>query len=209
MTDEIFRENGVVLQYQGDGILACWNVPVTEPNHVDRACRAALSMTARLSSMSGGWRCGVGLHTGEVVAGAIGSEQVFSYSVMGSVVNQASRVEGITKAVETPVLVTREVAEKVSCEVAVPMRVGRFRPLGMAVALDLYDLSLPPANDKRMECFGKGLDAFEKGEWEAAFDALGELGTRDRAARYLMLLAENYRRHPPREWTGIIELLEK
>jgi len=209
MTDEIFKENGVVLQYQGDGILACWNVPVAEPNHVDRACRAALNMVSRLTGMPGGWRCGVGLHTGEVVAGAIGSEQVFSYSVMGTVVNQASRVEGITKAVETPILVTREVAEKASREVAIPMRVGRFQPAGMTVALDLFDLSPPPADAERIATFTKGLEAFERGEWESAFELLGPIGLKHRPARYLMSLAENFRRRPPREWRGIIELSEK
>jgi len=209
MTEEIFKENGVVLQYQGDGILACWNVPVAEANHVDRACRAALNMVTRLSAMSGGWRCGVGLHTGEVVAGAIGSEQVFSYSVMGTVVNQASRVEGITKAVETPILVTREVADKVSPDHAIPMRVGRFQPVGMTVALDLYDLMPPPADRERIAVFTQGLHAFERGEWESAFELLGPIGLKHRPARYLMSLAENYRRRPPRDWKGVIELSEK
>lgn len=209
MTDRIFAEGGVVLSYMGDGILACWNVPITEPRHVDRACHAALAMSDALRQIPGDWRCGIGLHTGEVVAGTIGSDQMFSYGVMGAVVNQASRVEGITKVVEVPVLVTREVAERVSAEVAVATRIGRYQPAGMDSALDLYELRPPPAVPERQDIFGRGLDALEQGAWERAYELLDRLGPGDRPARYLMALAEQFRRRPPRNWAGIIELIEK
>src|SRR5581483_11406327 len=100
MTEEIFKENGVVLQFLGDGILACWNLPFPDPEHVNRACRAALAMVAALERVAPSWRCGIGIHTGQVVAGSMGAKQLFSYTVMGPVVNQASRLEGITKIVE-------------------------------------------------------------------------------------------------------------
>ncbi len=209
MTRWVFEEQGVVLQYQGDGMLACWNVPIADPKHIDRACRAALKMCATLKELRGDWKCGIGLHTGEVVAGSIGSEQMFSYSVMGSVVNQASRVEGITKAVESPILVTREIADGVSPAVAVPLRIGKFRPVGMATALDLFELQPPQGDAKRMESFGKGLEALEAGDWEKAYEILDVLPAADRPARFLKSLAEAYRRHPPRDWKGVVELTEK
>lgn len=209
MTEEIFREKGVVLQYMGDGILACWNVPFPDPQHVDCACRAALRMSARLGEVTDGWRCGIGLHTGEVVGGAIGSDQMFFFGLMGAVVNQASRIEGITKAIEAPILVTREVAEKVSPEAAAAQRVGRFQPAGMRVSLDLYELSPPPKDKKRAEIFNRGLEAFEKGEWEEAYEILDELPSKDLPARYLKSLAESYRRRPPKGWQGVIELADK
>lgn len=209
MTDRIFAESGVVLMYMGDGILACWNVPIADDKHVDRACRAALAMTAALRQIPGDWRCGVGIHTGEVVAGAIGSDRMFSYGVMGPVVNQASRIEGLTKIVEVPVLVTREVAERVSRDVAVAMRIGRYQPVGMETALDLFELTAPPAIPERLEVFARGLEAFEQGAWDKAYELLDRLGPADRPARYLMALAEQYRRRPPRSWSGVIELSEK
>lgn len=209
MTEEIFKENGVVLQYMGDGILACWNVPLEDAAHVDRACRAALAMAARLGGVTGGWRCGIGIHTGEVVAGAIGSEQLFSYGLLGAVVNQASRIEGITKGVETPILVSREVAEKVSPQAASTVRVGRFQPAGMTAALDLFELAAPGGDPARAETLAKGLAAFEAGEWEKAYEILDALPSSDRPARYLKSLAEQNRRHPPKDWRGVIELSEK
>lgn len=209
MTEEIFRENGVVLQYLGDGIMACWNVPLADPEHVNRACRAAMRMADRLSGTGLGWRCGIGLHTGEVVAGSLGSDQVFSYGVMGAVVNQTSRVEGITKTVETPILVTREVARKVTCDVAVMRRVGRFQPAGMTVALELFEPLPPNASEERMTVFAEGLGSFEKGEFEDAYKVLDRLPPEDMPARYIKSLAESYRRRPPRDFKGIIELSEK
>lgn len=209
MTEEIFRENGVVLQYQGDGILACWNVPIPDDRHLDRAARAAVAMSRRLREVCPNWRCGIGLHTGEVVAGAIGSEQLFAYSVLGAVVNQASRIEGITKFVETPILASREVAAKVSPSAAAVVRLGRFRPAGMEEALDLFELAPPPGDLARALQLGRGLEAFEAGDWEKAYELLDELPPKDLPARFLKSLAEQHRRRPPKGWKGVIELNEK
>src|ERR1700733_3418255 len=141
MSEEIFKESGVVLQFMGDGILACWNLPFPDQDHINRACKAALAMVAALERIGPAWRCGIGIHTGEVVAGSMGAKQLFSYTVMGPVVNQASRVEGITKTVEVPILVTKEVAEKISDQTAVVRRIGCFRPAGMDVELDLFEIN--------------------------------------------------------------------
>jgi adenylate cyclase len=208
MTEEIQHENGVVLQYLGDGIMACWNVPMEDPRHVDRACRAALAMVTRLSETTDGWRCGIGLHTGEIVAGSMGSEQMFAYGIMGAVVNQSSRIEGITKTVEIPILVSEEVAKQLSPSAGSTLRIGRFQPAGMNTALDLYELSAPPGDAKRKELYTAGLAAFEAGDWEKSYEILNAIDDH-RPARYLKSLAEYYRRHPPKDWKGIIELTEK
>ena len=224
MTEEIFEEEGVVLQYTGDGIMACWNAPMAHADHVDRACRAALNMARRMAETlhkplegeSGVWRCGIGIHTGEVVAGAIGSEQVFSYGIIGAVVNQASRVEGITKQLDAPVLITREVAAKLSAGAGIAQRLGRFQPAGMKTPVDLYELLPPPRSDKerealqwRQEILDSGLAAFEKGGFEAAYRLFHQLPVEDAPAQRLLFLAAEYRKKPPRDWQGIVELAQK
>lgn len=209
LTGRVLAENGVVIQYQGDAILACWNLPVADPAHADRACRAALDMAETVAGLGGDWKCGIGLHTGEVVAGSVGSEQVWSYSVMGPVVNLASRIEGITKELEVPILVSGEVAAKVSPATASAVRVGRFRPVGMTAPIDLYELSRPPADPGRASALAEGLKALEAGQWEAAYQALDKLSSQDKVGRYLKSLSEHYRRHPPANWTGVIELAQK
>ncbi len=209
MTEEIFKENGVVLQFMGDGILACWNLPFPDKEHINRACKAAMAMVAALERIAPTWRCGIGIHTGEVVAGSMGAKQLFSYTVMGPVVNQASRLEGITKTVEVPILVTKEVAEKISPETAVVRRIGCFRPAGMNVELDLFEIHNQPANTDKDKLFTTGLKHFEKGEWEEAYEILDHLHPSDRPARYIKTLAEMFRRRPPKDWRGVIELSEK
>jgi adenylate cyclase len=206
MTEEIFSENGVVIQYMGDGILACWNVPYEDPQAEDHACRAALKMVARLRETAPQWHCGIGIHTGDIVAGSLGSEQVFSYNVMGTVVNQASRVEGITKVVEAPILVTSEVAKRLLPGTATSRRVGKFQPVGMETALELFQLSPAGAEDPLAGNMEMGLQAFERGEWEKAYNQLDTLPAGDLPARYLKALAEMHRRKPPKDWKGVIEL---
>lgn len=209
MTAIIQEERGVVLQYMGDGILACWNVPFADPEHVDRACRAALRMAEAFPQATAGWGCGIGIHTGEVVAGAIGSEQVFSYGVLGAVVNQASRVEGITKALRTTILVTREVAEKVSHTAASCLRVGRFQPAGMKVEVDLFSLEKPAVDPVRADVFRHGLDLFQRGDFAGAAAAFAKRPPEDGPAGFLRERAEAYAKEPPASWRGVIELTQK
>ncbi|TAL12968.1 MAG: adenylate/guanylate cyclase domain-containing protein [Nitrospirae bacterium] len=216
MTEAIFEENGVVIQYMGDGIMAAWNVPVEDQLHVDCACRAALKMASRIGQVAEGWRCGIGLDVGNVVAGAMGSDQVYSYGIMGPVVNQASRIEGITKVVGARILVSAAVAKRVSAKIGLSRRVGRFQPAGFTIPVDLYELIPPPGDPKEeQEIFAnitltnQGLEAFECGEWEKAAKCFKKLPDDDNPASFLLYLAMDYQRRPPRDWHGVIELKEK
>lgn len=214
MTQCIHDHEGVVLRYMGDGILACWNVPYAVDNHVTLACTAALTMVERLSAVTPGWTCGIGLGCGDVVAGSLGSEQVFAYDILGAVANQSARVEGITKIVGVPILVTEAVAARVSTKTAMTRRVARFRPAGMEQTVDLYTMERASesvtdrtAAEERITTHTKGLEAFEAGEWEKAFHLLHPIVEKDAAARYVYKLALQGK--PPRDWNGVIELSAK
>lgn len=209
MTEIILAEHGVVLQYMGDGILACWNVPFDDPRHVDRACRAALSMARELGRATGGWACGVGVHTGRVVAGAIGSKQVFSYGVLGATVNQASRVEGLTKLLGVPILVSAEVAARVGPDAARAVRLGRFVPAGMTAALELHALFEPGTAPAAELAYGRALESFEAGRWEEASQRLAGASEPFGPARFLATEAERMRAEPPEGWNGVIVARQK
>ena len=214
MTQCIYDHGGVVLRYMGDGILACWNVPYAVDDHVGQAALAALDMVEQMEAVTDGWACGIGLGVGDVVAGSLGSEQIYAYDVLGTVPNQTARVEGITKIVGVPILVTGDVAARLPADRMLTRRVARFRPAGMDVELDLYTIERMPTDAaalkearERIAVHAQGLEAFEAGDWEQAFEKLHPIVQADAAARYVYKLALQGK--PPRDWKGIVELSVK
>lgn len=172
--------------------------------------RAELAMRKRLAEVEPSMRCGIGLHTGRVVAGTIGSDQIFAYGLIGSVVNQASRVEGITKTIGAPVLVTREIAQKLTAgsgASATPF--GLFRPAGMTADLELYELRAGPLDSARAAAFSAAVEGLRSARWADVATALAGLPADDGPARYLAAYAEKCANVPPPAWRGVIELSEK
>ena len=107
MTDAVLAASGTVDKYIGDAIMAFWNAPLDDPAHARHAVEAALAMRVALARLNARWsagkpryepvKFGVGLNTGEVCVGNLGSLRRFDYSVIGDEVNVASRLESATK----------------------------------------------------------------------------------------------------------------
>lgn len=105
----IAENGGTITQFQGDAILAGFNVPVADPNHADHAIAAAKAILSRVSEQSyQGERVKVriGIHTGEVVAGTVGGGARLTFTVHGTAVNMAARLEQLNKSTETRVLIS-------------------------------------------------------------------------------------------------------
>jgi adenylate cyclase len=113
-------EGGMVKQFTGDGVMALFGAPQPRTDHCERAVRAALGIVSRLEQVNillqsqgvPALQIGVGLHTGEVVAGLIGPDERVEYGVVGEPVNLASRVEGLTKDLGATILVSRDIAAR-------------------------------------------------------------------------------------------------
>jgi adenylate cyclase len=116
MEAAIRAHGGLVLQFIGDEIEAVFGAPVPAADHAARAVAAALEMRARLTAWNSGrsrpLRHGIGVHTGPVLAGAIGSRERVSYALVGDTVNLASRIEGLTKEVGADILVSATTARR-------------------------------------------------------------------------------------------------
>ncbi|MCP3956032.1 MAG: adenylate/guanylate cyclase domain-containing protein, partial [Desulfobacterales bacterium] len=100
MTKIIESRNGVITQFQGDAILAIFNVPVVDEDHANNACQAAVEMIECVESeifAGEEIKCRIGINTGDIVAGAVGAEGRLTYTVHGDAVNQAARVEAMNK----------------------------------------------------------------------------------------------------------------
>jgi adenylate cyclase len=122
MEAAIRAHGGLVLQFIGDEIEAVFGAPVSAPDHAARAVRAAVDMRARLAKWNASratpLRHGIGVHTGAVLAGAIGSRERLSYALVGDTVNLASRIQGLTKDVGADILVSATTARRLNGEVA-------------------------------------------------------------------------------------------
>jgi len=118
MEAAIRAHGGLVLQFIGDEIEAVFGAPVPAADHPACAVRAALDMRARLAAWNRGrarpLRHGIGVHTGPVLAGAIGSRERLSYALVGDTVNLASRIQGLTKDVGVDILVSATTAQRVA-----------------------------------------------------------------------------------------------
>lgn len=124
LTDVIISHQGTIDKYMGDAIMAFWNAPLDVDKHADKAVLAALDMQSALASLNerlmGEGRIGqplslgVGINTGTVLVGNLGSEQRFDYSCIGDTVNLASRIEGLTKQLGMSILLGGETAKRIS-----------------------------------------------------------------------------------------------
>ena len=120
MVAAVEAEGGIVKQFTGDGVMALFGAPIKHDNDPERAVRAALNMVTRLTDLNGrlatqGFpdiRIGVGIHTGEVIAGQIGPDERIEYGVVGDPVNLASRIEGLTKELQATILISESTASK-------------------------------------------------------------------------------------------------
>lgn len=114
MTEIILMQGGIIDKYEGDAIMAEFGAPLALSDHADRAVRAGLTMQRRLCELRLLWekrglaplRCRVGINTGPMVVGNMGSNQVFDYTVMGDAVNLASRLEGANKLYQTYMMIS-------------------------------------------------------------------------------------------------------
>ena len=115
LTHEIMDQKGTIDKYMGDAIMAFWNAPVDVPNHPRIACEVAIAMMIALEVLnkelmsheriSQPLKIGIGLNTGEVTVGNLGSEQRFDYSCLGDAINLGARLEGLSKAYGVPIVI--------------------------------------------------------------------------------------------------------
>jgi adenylate cyclase len=114
LSDCVLKHQGVLVDYIGDELMAMWGAPVEQPNHAQLACQAALDMLNSLPALNERWQpilgeplhIGIGLNTGMARVGNTGSRQKFKYGPLGNTVNLASRVQGATKYLKCPLLLT-------------------------------------------------------------------------------------------------------
>lgn len=223
LTTRVQESGGIVVHYAGDGLMALWNAPKDVPDHAARACRAALAMLADQPAFDADWRqrlggpvrLGIGLNTGLALCGNSGSKQKFHYGPLGHAVNLASRVEGATKQLGIPLIITGSTHAQLDMAFAT-RRLCRARLPGIEGATDLYELHGETATEDRQEwnaTYDRGLALYEAGRWLEACRTLQTLlyGDKEHDRPTLMLLsrATCALQEPPESFDPVIDLGKK
>lgn len=125
MTEVILKNSGTLDKFIGDCIMAFFGAPVEDKNHAMNAAACALEMKKALEQLNEKWKSqkkqtfsvGIGLNTGEVVVGNMGSKDLWNYTVIGDAVNLASRLEGLTKEYKTAIILSQSTYEEIQEEV--------------------------------------------------------------------------------------------
>jgi len=225
MTYQILNEGGVVGDFQGDAAMGFWGWPIKSDDDVLKTCRAALAIrdkfewAARQSAGSlAGFNAGVGVATGQAVAGKIGTVDQVKVTVFGPVVNLASCLEGMTKVLHAPILLdevtARAVRQQVPPEVARIRRIAKVSPYGMEAAIEISELlppedQFPQLSNQHLAVGEKALDAFLAGDWASAYDLLRRMPTEDRVSDFLTVYIAQHNRSAPPGWDGAIRLSAK
>jgi adenylate cyclase len=217
MTDIIMDEGGTLDKYEGDAIIAFWNAPLEQPDHAVRACRAARRCQRRLAELREVYekRTGaalhmrVGLNTGDVVVGNMGSRKRFNYTILGDAANLASRLEGANKAFGTEIMVA-ESTWRLASGAFQGRQLADLRVVGRKTAVAVYELTgfAAEAAPSAWDAFAAGLTCFREGSFAAAQELFEQLPD-DPAAQHYARRCANLCAHPPETWDGVWNLTEK
>lgn len=143
----VTKTDGVLVDYIGDELMAMWGAPAEQPDHASRACQSALDMLKLIEPLKERWKevtpdqfgFGIGINTGVARVGNTGSKVKFKYGPLGNTVNLASRVQGITRKLGMPALITDSTAQAVGNQFD-HRRLAVVRPVGITEPLGLHEL---------------------------------------------------------------------
>jgi len=227
MSNIILDLKGTIDKYEGDAIIAFFGAPVPFEDHPARACRAAVRMKKieqhlnehfvnnKLSPTPVFTR--IGINTGEMVVGNMGTKQKMDYTIMGNSVNLASRLEGVNKQYGTWTLISEETYDKGGRDFTV-RKMDRVRVVNIKEPVRLYELidekAATDANTlETVELFHKGLELFEARQWDAAiaeFRKAQRILTGDGPSDVFVKRCQGFQKKPPpASWDGVFNLSMK
>lgn len=224
MTQAIHQHRGTIDKYMGDAIMAFWGAPVADKQHATHAVQAALAMTNALAGLQDdfaaqGWpaiRIGIGLNSGDMVVGNMGSTFRMAYTVLGDAVNLGSRLEGLTKYYAVSIIVSEEtkvLAPDFAYRELDWVRVkGRDKPLAIYEVIGLND-ELDEHVRANLQQYQAALDAYRNQKWPQAEDLFTNLSQAQPLCRlyaiYMERIAYFKENSPTANWDGVVNFKEK
>ena len=186
MTELIFKNWGTLDKYIGDAIMAFWGAPYPQTDHALRACRTGVEMLQTLQRLQAGWAArgvpqlaiGIGINTGPMLVGNMGSKRRKNFTVMGDSVNLASRLEGINRQFGTNLIISESTFLQVKGQF-VARELDLIRVKGKTRPVKVYELLGAAAESDQyrdlVSRFEKGLEAYRSGLWKTAREIFQDL----------------------------------
>lgn len=224
MTQVIHNERGTIDKYMGDAIMAFWGAPVSTPNHAEKAVLAAISMLDELKVLQAKFKArnwphidiGIGINTGMMSVGNMGSEFRMAYTVLGDAVNLGSRLEGLTKQYQVQLIISEYTRAQIptwSCRELDRVRVkGKdtpvtiFEPIGITAQLDEHTLS-------ELQNYHDALNHYHQRNWQTAHHILKDLAEKYPDCYVYQLYLERLNHildtPPPEDWDGVCTFTTK
>ena len=176
LTNDILECGGTIDKYMGDCIMAFWNAPVENPKHAELAVDAAQRMMQTIykvndkisaqGNVSFDLRIGIGVATGECVVGNMGSKQRFDYTVLGDVVNLASRLEGQTKGYGITTVLCKNTAAAINDKTNLILEIDKIRVKGKTDPEVIYGLLESAAEQEMLDAVAAYLKEFRSGQFD-------------------------------------------
>jgi class 3 adenylate cyclase/ActR/RegA family two-component response regulator len=218
MADVISAEGGTIDKFIGDGIMALFGIPTSHGDDADRAVGAARNMLRALALLNDqpGFptlKIGIGIATGPVIAGRIGSPDRMNHTVIGNAANFAARIEGACKTYGCPILVSDETMKRLRRPVTSRM-VDVVAVEGQETQTPIHEIFVEAPDDAEqwLELFSAGVAAYLAGDFATAqhhFANVGMINPDDPVTRVLAERCRQLDRKPPSDWTGAWKLREK
>lgn len=219
VTRIIFNHGGTIDKYVGDMVMAFWNAPVSNLDHADNAVIAAMEIideTKRLAPVFASYgipefKVGIGINSGEMNVGDMGSEYRLAYTVLGDAVNLGSRLEGLTKFYDLPILVSD--TTKSTCKPLDFCYVDRVMVKGREQPLDIFTPVAPEANTEWLAAFRQAVKKYRDQQWKASAEEFKKLCEQFPSRRLLEIYLEratHLAEFPPAEdWDGVYAHIAK
>jgi len=211
MTASILRNNGTLDKYIGDAQMAFWNAPLDDTRHAHNAVKTAIEMLSNLKQFNEeiaqegvpAFGMGLGINTGSVVVGNMGSDQRFDYTCLGDSVNLASRLEGQSKPYGVDLVLGSRTADMVK-DIHSVTELDCISVKGKQEGVKIYTLGCETEEHKQF------LKFYYAGEWKNALILLENLKEKNRALKkYYDMMTERLSQAVPADWSGTYRATSK
>lgn len=224
MTEIIFKHRGTIDKYVGDLIMAFWGAPLKDKNHAYHAIQSALEIQKKVKELQPllaehKWpeiKIGIGINSGLMSVGDMGSRFRRNYTVLGDNVNLASRVEGLTKFYGVDIIVTEKTAQHQTKFVF--RQLDRVKVKGKKLSIAIYEvicseINLTPKLKQELESYQKALNYYFSQKWDEADEIINELKKTYPDKKiyqlYIERIQEFKQRTLPADWDGVYVHLSK